>query len=375
MPRDSRRKFELLIAACLALGLACPEAVHPSPPSSFTKLEHRWVDLKENGSAQEAQRSWGTAERYYLQAQAVARRIGSESNQLLETEARLANVRLLGGKEQLAEEDYKNVIELLKKKKKDKTLHQETMIWVEDLADTYVLKAGKKADDRSLNYINHAVRIRDVISGDRHPRMSATLQHLCNIYQMRHDWGALDRTSQRLLKVDRLRYGRDHERVAQDLYCIASAKYRQGLHADAESYIRQALDIYLKKERPQALAIALSKTQLAHILRSQKQYKLAEEEARSALSWMERELGKNSYNANHNRDLLASILLDEGKINEAVAEYETSLAIAESALGKSSRELIPYMERLKSAYSRQKARGKIKEIDSRIRALGGKVKQ
>lgn len=374
MPSDSKRKSEFLIAACLALGLSCPEAVFSAPPASGSKLEHRWVDLKENGSAQEAQRSWSTAERYYLQAQAVARRIGPDSNQLLETEARLANVRLLGGKEQLAEEGYKNVLELLKKKKRDKTLHQETMIWVEDLADTYVLKAGKKADDRSLSYINHAVKIRDVISGDKHPRMSATLQHLCNIYQMRHDWGALDRTSQRLLKVDRLRYGRDHERVAQDLYCIASAKYHQGLHADAESYVRQGLDIYLKKERPPALAIALSKTQLAHILRSQKQYKLAEEEARSALSWMERELGKNSYNANHNRDLLAVTLLDEGKINEAVAEYETSLAIAEATLGKSNRELIPYMERLKSAYSRQKARSKVKEIDSRIRALGGKVK-
>ncbi|MCA9803774.1 MAG: tetratricopeptide repeat protein [Cyanobacteria bacterium HKST-UBA02] len=374
MLRDSRKKSEILIAACLALGLALPEAALSAPPASGSKLEHRWVDLKENGSAQEAQRSWSTAERYYLQAQAVARRIGPESNQLLETEARLANVRLLGGKEQLAEEGYKTVIELLKKKKKDKTLHQETMIWVEDLADTYVAKAGNRADDRSLNYVNHAVKIRDVISGDKHPRMSATLQHLCNIYQMRHDWGALDRTAQRLLKVDELRFGRDHDRVAQDLYCIASAKYSQGLHADAESYVRQALDIYLKKERPPALAIALSKTQLAHILRSQKQYKLAEEEARSALAWMERELGKNSYNANHNRELLASILLDEGKTSEAVAQYETSLAIAEKALGKGNRELIPYMERLKSAYTRQKARGKVKEIDSRIRALGGKVK-
>ncbi|MGD9683259.1 MAG: tetratricopeptide repeat protein [Candidatus Obscuribacterales bacterium] len=373
MLSDSRKKSEILIAACLALGLVLPEAALSAPPSSGSKLEHRWVDLKENGSAQEAQRSWSTAERYYLQAQAVARRIGPESNQLLETEARLANVRLLGGKEQLAEEGYETVIELLKKKKKDKTLHQETMIWVEDLADTYVAKAGNRADDRSLKYINHAVKIRDVISGDKHPRMSATLQHLCNIYQMRHDWGALDRTSQRLLKVDELRFGRDHDRVAQDLYCIASAKYSQGLHADAESYVRQALDIYLKKERPPALAIALSKTQLAHILRSQKQYKLAEEEARSALAWMERELGKNSYSANHNRDLLASIMLDEGKTSEAAAQYETSLAIAEKALGKGNRELIPYMERLKSAYTRQKARGKVKEIDSRIRALGGKV--
>lgn len=326
------------------------------------------MDLKENGSEQEAQHSFAVAEKYYRLALSEAKKIGAYSNQYLETEARIANVCLLQHKDQVAEKHYQNVIKLLAGKKRDKTLHRETMIWVEDLANTYT-DMSKGNSEQSLRYLLHALKIRDIISGDSHPDLSTTLWRLCMAYSGRGNYAAVEPLATRMLKVDQLRSGRDSERVAHDLTTLGVAKYNLGRHTEAESYIRQALDIYASKENSKPLAVGMTRTQLAHILRSQKQYKLAETEAKSALAWMERHFGKNKTNTNAYRELVAEILVDEGKNVEANTYFQKALAIEEATYGKNSPRLIGILKRLKTFYNRQKAYSKEKKVEARIQSL------
>src|SRR5690606_8887190 len=119
---------------------------------------------------------------------------------------------------------------------------QENLVWLEDLADTYQsLGTGK----RKVFFIEHALQLRTLISGDRHPKIADSLRPLTFEYERSRQFEKAQKVGARLVKADQLALGHDSIIVANELFMLAGIEYKLKHLDRAESYARQALSIYL----------------------------------------------------------------------------------------------------------------------------------
>src|SRR5579883_756025 len=106
-------------------------------PSQALASRDKWFDYNERGQREEIGRNYLSAEEYYRKAFDESVSIGTTSNEMAESLVRLATVLVVQGKFNQAEPYYQRLIKLIDQKKKDKTLSDEVLIWVEDLAEDY----------------------------------------------------------------------------------------------------------------------------------------------------------------------------------------------------------------------------------------------
>jgi hypothetical protein len=338
------------------------------PASSYDKT--KWMDVKREGQNQEVTGHYAIAEKYYRESMKIAKDFPKNASERIETLYHVANILVLQGKYWDAEVFYQKLVMMVQEQKKDKTLDHEALVWMEDLADSYT-----HAIHGWLEYLalEHAVQLRDIISGDENRYMATTLRKLVTILLHEGKYTEADPYATRLVRITSKFKGDSRLVKASDLFLLSLIQYSAGKYAKSESNLREALDLYAKLEIPPGFCTGNCLTQLAKVLKAQKQFELSEQSAIRALKIFDRTKGKNYTGSIQAHEMLLEIYTLKGKYAQAASEHEQLISIMTAAHLASDPHLIKLYQQQKALYLKSKNAAKAREVDKKISAISKKT--
>lgn len=334
------------------------------PAQSFDKT--KWMDLKREGQRLEVAESYRTAEKFYRQALEMARAFPPRCSERLETLYHMANILVKQGKYWDAEPYYQRLITVVQEDKKAGTLDHEALVWMEDLADSYCHCVKGWLEYLALE---HAVQLRDIISGDNNKYMATTLRRLATRLLHENKYKQAEPYANRLVRITGKFKGPSELAKASDLFLLCLVEYHLGKYARSESNCREALALYTKLEIPPGFCTANCLLHLSTILKAQKQYELAWQTANRSVKIFERNNGKKYIGTVPVLTLLGEIHTARGKYADAIREYDKIISIMESEYGVKDARLTGILELQRKACFKVKNAAKAREIDKRIAAI------
>ena len=349
--------------AVFILFLCCAQ-----PASSFDKT--KWMDVKREGQNQEVAGHYAIAEKYYRESMKIAKDFPKNASERIETLYHVANVLVLQGKYWDAEVYYQKLVMMVQEQKKDKTLDHEALVWMEDLADSYTHQIHGWLEYLALE---HAVQLRDIISGDENRYMATTLRKLVTILLHEGKYAEADPYATRLVRITSKLKGNAQLIKASDLFLLSLIQYHAGQYAKSESNLREALDLYAKMEIPPGFCTGNCLTQLAKVLQAQHQFDLAEQSAIRSLKIFDRTKGKNYTGSIQAHEILKAIYLQKRKYAQAASEHEQLISIMVAAHLASDPHLITLYKEQKKLYLKSKNSAKASEVDKKIAAISKKT--
>jgi tetratricopeptide (TPR) repeat protein len=357
------RRFSFT-ASCYFLISAC--FVFVFSPSAYGFDKTKWMDVKREGQNQENSGHYATAEKYYRESMRIAKDFPSKSSERIETCYHIANILVLQGKYWEAEVFYQKLVMVVQEQKRDKTLDQEVLVWMEDLADSY-----GHAIHGWLEYLalEHAVQLRDIISGDENRYMAVTLRKLVTVLLNEAKYAEADPYANRLVRVTKKLTGKGELVKAADLFLLSLIQYHQGKYAKAESNLREALTLYTKMEIPPGFCTGNTLVQLAKVLQCQNQFELAEQSAVRALKIFDRTKGKNWTGSIQPHEILKDLYRRTGRYAEAAKENEQLISIMVASQGPSNAYMPKLYKEQKELYLKSKNPTKAREIDKKMSAI------
>ena len=326
----------------------------------------KWMDLRREGQRLELDRAYSSAERYYLQMRQVARTFPKNCSERIETLYHIARIYVMQNKYWEAEIYYKNLVQIVDEQKKDGTLDHEALVWMEDLADAYTTNIKGWLESLALE---HAVKLRDLVSGDANKYMATTLRKLSTILVNEGKSKEAEPYAERLVRLTS-KFKGDAELVkASDLYFLSLVQCNVGKYAKAESNCREALTLFTKLEKPPGFCSGNCHVQLGKILKCQMQFELAEQSVRRALKIFERTHGKNYLPASAAHTLLGEIFTLRRKYADAAKEYEQVISIVESNCGPTNPLTVLALKDARAAYLKVGNTAKARAVERRLTSI------
>ena len=148
------------------------------------------VDLKYTryvnaGEQAELDRQYDLAEKNYRGAVDAAKQLGDNSRQMQESVTRLGTVLVLQGKLVDAEPLFNKVVTLVNQLKGSKKDNPEALVWLDDLADAYLLKAPGPSQEKCYR---HALLLLKVATPDAR-KVAYTQVNLARVLLARKEFG------------------------------------------------------------------------------------------------------------------------------------------------------------------------------------------
>lgn len=341
--------------------------VFPAPAVADPQSD--WLGWKEKGLQEQASESYRNAVKYYDRSVSEAEKIGPHSIQCIESKARLATCLVYLHEFTLAEPYFNYLMREIEQHRKDKSLDGEMLVWLEDVAEAYE-RAGLKTNTKKRFGLEHALALRDLISGDENPEMAWTLKEMAKLYMQAGQMRKALPLGARLVAIHQKYQGHQSLALADDFVGMAMLESELGKQDDAESYIRQALVIFVR-DYPKHGTLQLYNARLAlgRILIRKKEYDLGEKEAREALAEWEKVEGKDSQMTVLGRQVIASAKMRTEHFAEAAQLYRQNVTVLEKALGPNHQRLIGQYQRLQNAYKGMKSTAGVKETEAKIKAI------
>lgn len=348
---------EFALVGFLLVGFAQP---------GFCVDKTKWMDLRREGQRLELDRAYPSAERYYLQMMHVARTFPKNCSERIETAYHIARIYVMQNKYWEAEIYYKKLVQQVEEQKKDGTLDHEALVWMEDLADAYSTNIKGWLEASALE---HAVKLRELISGDANKYMATTLRKLSTVLVNEGKSKEAEPYAEHLVRLTS-KFKGDMELVkASDLYFLSLIQCNVGKYAKSESNCREALALFTKLEKPPDFCSGNCHVQLGKILKCQMQFELAEQSVQRALKIFERTHGKNYLPASTAHKLLGEIFTLRRKYADAAKEYEQVISIVESNCGPSNPLTVIALKDAKGAYLKAGNISKARAVERRLASI------
>jgi len=339
---------------------------------AFGADKTKWMDLKREGQRLEMAGNHKAAERYYKLCLEVARGFPKNCSERIETLYHVTNIYVQQDKYWDAEVFYKRLITLVEEQKANGSLDHEALVWMEDLADAYSTHVKGWLEWMALE---HAVKLRDIISGDNNKYMATTLRKLVTVLMTENKYREAEPYAERLSRLTSNLKGPQELIKASDLFLLSLVQFHIGRYTKAEANVREAMALYMKLEKPPGFCTANCLMHLAKVLKCQNQLELAEQTANRALKIIERTNAKNFILNVHIHDLLGELDTRRGKYSDAVREYEQVISISETQWGPNTPALLPALGNLKAAYLKVHNSSKAREAERRIASISKQIPQ
>lgn len=337
----------------------------------FGDTRSDWLEWKEKGRREQAALSYHMAEDYYLRSILEASKIGPNSIELLESKERLAACLVSQKKFYEAEPYYRDLCASIEQLQKKKAIDAESLVWLEELAEAYAA-VGMETPGRKRYGLEHALVLRDLISGDEHPEISFTLKALGKLYVEQGNNKEAEKLITRLVRVDQRFLGPESAVLSDDLCGLGIIESELSEWDKSESYFRQSLAILFKNDPTHRTFMLFNvRVMMARAVLKKDEAALSEKEATAALADFEKGdgKGKNEFMTAYGRHIIAACKVQEKRYDEALRLYAKNQEILEPVFGKNDRRMILHWRRVQRVYKAMNAPEKINEIEVKIKGI------
>ncbi|MDX2107668.1 MAG: hypothetical protein SFY67_14805 [Candidatus Melainabacteria bacterium] len=367
MRRSHLSLVSYLVASSISLNLSFAGVFAQSAP----QIEKQWQLLEHKGQEAENKFDNEKAKKYYQQALAPAAKLGSDSNQKLQTMAHICNACVMEKQISEAETYYLALIKLVQEKKtknsklKHSGLSDGLMSAMDDLADSYF----NCSSANKIDMMKHALRLRELISGDVHPEMSKNLWAIVLHYYRLKDYFKAEPYADKLVSIDSKKLAADDMNLGIEYQTLGTIKGNNLKYGDAESYLRQAIAVYSSSNNMKILESNMVKSELALVLMKKNDFDKAEKVASEAVHFFEAKYGKSASQAVGTRNILASIQMKKKNYKKAQENLLMSLSSLESNFGIDQEVSLSTLKQLQTCYEKSGNASKAKAMAERIKRV------
>lgn len=336
-----------------------------------TNLFKDWQAMEHKGQEAENKFDNVKAEKYYQQALVYAVKLGSDSNERLQTMAHICNACVMEKQMPEAETYYLALVSLVQNKKKKNVQQKHSglsdglMSAMDDLAESYFDSKGPN----TIDTMKHALRLRELISGDEHPEMSKNLWAITLHYFRLKDYFKAEPYADKLVSIDSKKLAADDMKLGVEYQTLGTIKGNNLKFGEAESYLRQAIAVFSSSNNMKILEANLVKTELALVLMKKNDLEKAEKTASEALHFLEAKYGKNSSQAVGTRNILSSVLMKKRSWQKAQQNLLLSLSALEANFGIDQEIEISTLKQLQQCYQNSGNSSKAKATAERIKRI------
>jgi len=364
-----RRSFIPLVSYLVAL--SCSFNLWCQSVTAQVSVEKDWQSMEHKGQEAENKFDNVQAKKYYQQALVYATKLGSDSNQRLQTMAHICNACVMEKQITEAETYYLALVSTIQTKKKKNSnqkhsgLSDGLMSAMDDLADSYY----NCPEPNKIEMMKHALRLRELISGDEHPEMSRNLWAIVLHYFRLKDYFKAEPYADKLVSIDSKKMQADDMKLGTEYQTLGTIKGNNLKFGDAESYLRQAIAVYSSSNNMKILEANLVKSELALVLMKKKDFDKAEKVASEAVHFFEAKYGKNASQAVGIRNILASVQMKKKNWQKAQQNLLLSLSSLESNYGIDQEVSLNTLKQLQECYEKSGNQGKAKAMGERIKRV------
>lgn len=212
---------------------------------------------------------------------------------------------------------------------------------VETLNDLAIIAHYQHHDDQAETLHRQALAILTTIYGPEHPDVAQCLQNIATVCHYQGKYTETEALFQQALHMRKMLHGAAHHEVATCCNDFARLVGFQGNYGEAECLYQQALAIYEHPSIPknEVLNHARTLVNLASLILEQGRVEQAESLCTQGLTLFEEALGTDHADTALAMNMLGQVLLAQGNVEQAQSAFERVLCIWE-------RELAPQHPRL-----------------------------
>jgi CHAT domain-containing protein len=189
--------------------------------------------------------------------------------------------------------------------------------------------------------------------GEEHPRVAISIYNLANVYESQGRYTEAESLLRQALEMNQRLLGEQHPIIATNLNQLANVYESQGRYTEAESLIRQALELRKRLFGEEHPDVATSLHSLALVYKIQGKYDEAEPLYHQALEMYKHMLGEKHPYVATSMSSLALLYYDRGQYEEAESLFRQALDIEKSQLGKQHPNVATTLNDLALLYTRQ----------------------
>ncbi len=200
-----------------------------------------WDDLVDEGNRFELLHDYKESKKYYLQSlEGVALKVGKDTPQVAESQARLAAVCVAQNNTKEAEVYEKAALELALAEKRSGHPNEAVTVCMEDLAGAYLDEAPEA--DKEYCY-KKAIEIREKIFGVTHPNLARSYGSLAALYLDKGRYAEAASLITKSMSITSRSVGSGNYSLPKQIMHHAIMKYDRGDKAGAEKLIQSTEDI------------------------------------------------------------------------------------------------------------------------------------
>ena len=225
---------------------------------------------------------------------------------------------------------------------------------------SYAFLQGQWGD--AANLLTLAVRTRETLLGEDHPKTLAIMSNLAIVYRKQGKWEKAERLGEKLLDMNKVKLGEDHRNTLAIMSNLAIAYGKQGKWEKAEQLGEKVLDmnkVKLGEDHPDTLT---SMSNLALLYENQGQWGKAEWLGEKVLDMRKVKLGEDHPNTLTSMNNLAIIYSCQGRFNEAEKLLTEVLETRKIRLGEDHPDTLTSMHNLAALYYKQGQSNKAKKL-------------
>lgn len=339
-------------------------------PANAQTLEKGWKSIQHKGEERENKFDYAEAKKYYQHGLEIGAKLGQDSNQRLESMAHVGNICVLENQYPEAETYFLALVALVQDKKKKNArlpnhgLSDGLMSAMDDFADGYF---NCRIESKRVESLKHALRLRDLISGDAHPEMSRNLWEITLYYFRLQKYFDAEPYATRLVAIDEKKLQFDDPKLGTEFKTLGTIKGNNRKFKEAESYLRQAISIYASKKMN--FEAAMVKTDLALVLMKKGDLEKAEKTASEAVSTLETIFGKGAHQTVGARNILAMIQMKRKLWTKAQQNLLSSLSALEIKFGVNHEIQLSTLKQLQECYEQSGNKRQAKAMAARVSTI------
>ncbi len=273
---------------------------------------------------------------------------GEVSSQVGNTLINLASLYRSMGLYDRSEEHYKRAIQIQQKVYGDK--HHIVAIALNNLATMLYQKGNSQDLERVEQLHRQALEIRRMTYGDRHPEVAKSLEALAIILKDQENFEQAELLYEETLQIWREHVGEEHEAFATSLFNFGVFKVAIGDHPSAEKLILRAIETLGRLHSPEHLKLAGPYFHLGKLRKDQERYSEAESYLRQSLDIRTKHGGAESWQTGIIETVLGQTLVARGHAAEGHHLLKSGLKKVEKDLGSEHKSTSKAREALVEYY-------------------------
>jgi tetratricopeptide (TPR) repeat protein len=193
------------------------------------------------------------------------------------------------------------------------------------------IRAGRRAQAQAE--LAEATKLLEQIYGPDHPGLATVLSQQASLANDQGRPAAAEALQRRALEIEETKLGPDHPNVAGSLNGIANYVFNQGRYDEAAKLFNQAVAAAERARGPDHTDVAVALEGRGTLKVRVGDLKSARDDLERALAIIERHKSRELTRV---RGILASVVAMEGKLPEAIAMEQQTVAIARAQFGDHS---------------------------------------